>query len=97
MSPTRGKGLRHRAEAPRIACTFVEKGISCRKISASPTTSSAMDDLDFKGWNNADWNGVFADHHTEDVLVDWKGQEPTHGIHQHIEAMKAYVEIRGGR
>ena len=38
-----------------------------------------MDDLDFTGWNNADWNGVFADHHTEDVLVDWKGQPPTYG------------------
>ena len=33
-----------------------------------------MDDLDFIGWNNADWRGVFADHHTDDVLVDWKGQ-----------------------
>ena len=28
-----------------------------------------MDDLDFEGWNNADWDGVFADHHTEDVMV----------------------------
>ena len=26
-----------------------------------------MDDLDFTGWNNADWQGVFAHHHTEDV------------------------------
>ena len=23
-----------------------------------------MDDLDFVGWNNADWTGVFAHHHT---------------------------------
>ena len=29
-------------------------------------------------------------------LVDWKGQEPTHGIEQHIDAMKAYVESAGG-
>ncbi|MGH3293561.1 MAG: hypothetical protein ACRDP7_17320 [Trebonia sp.] len=29
-----------------------------------------MDDLDFTGWNNADWNGVFAHHHTKGVLVD---------------------------
>jgi len=29
-----------------------------------------MDDLDFVGWNNADWTGVFAHHHTDDVLVD---------------------------
>ena len=29
-----------------------------------------MDDLDFEGWNNADWHGVFAHHHTDDVLVD---------------------------
>ena len=26
----------------------------------------AMDDLDFIGWNNADWDGVFAHHHTDD-------------------------------
>ena len=57
-----------------------------------------MDDLDFVGWNNADWNGVFAHHHTADVLVDWKGQPQTHGIDQHIAAMKAYVEgVGGGR
>ena len=28
-----------------------------------------MDDLDFDGWNKADWNGVFAHHHTNDVWV----------------------------
>jgi hypothetical protein len=57
---------------------------------------SGMDDLDFIGWNNADWDGVFAEHHTDDVLVDWKEQAPTRGIQQHIEAMKAYVESAGG-
>lgn len=36
-----------------------------------------MDDLDFDGLNKADWSGMFAHHHTDDVLVDWKGQEPT--------------------
>jgi len=55
-----------------------------------------MDDLDFEGWNKADWNGVFAQHHTDDVLVDWKGQPPTHGVNEHIDAMKAYVEKSGG-
>ena len=55
-----------------------------------------MDELDFVGWNNADWTGVFAHHHTDDVLVDWQGQPPTHGIEEHIEAMKAYVEQIGG-
>lgn len=55
-----------------------------------------MDDLDFTGWNNADWNGVFARHHTDDVLVDWKGQKPTHGRQEHIDAMKAYVKSAGG-
>lgn len=55
-----------------------------------------MDDLDFIGWNGADWHGVFAHHHTEDVHVDWKGQEPTNGIGEHIDAMKAYVESAGG-
>ena len=38
-----------------------------------------MDDLDFVGWNTADWNGVFADHHTSDVLVDWKARSPRTG------------------
>ncbi len=55
-----------------------------------------MDELDFKGWNGADWQGVFAHYHTDDVLVDWKGQAPTHGIQEHIDAMKAYVESAGG-
>jgi hypothetical protein len=55
-----------------------------------------MDDLDFDGWNKADWNGVFADHHTSDTIVDWKGQPTTHGVQEHIDAMKAYVESAGG-
>ncbi len=60
------------------------------------TNLKGMDNLDFVGWNNADWNGVFAHHHTDDVSVDWKGQAPTRGIEQHIDAMKAYVESAGG-
>jgi hypothetical protein len=56
----------------------------------------SMNDLDFVGWNNADWNGVFARQHTDDVFVDFKGQAPTRGIRQHIEAMQAYVESVGG-
>jgi hypothetical protein len=55
-----------------------------------------MDDLDFTGWNGADWHGVFAAHHADDVLVDWKGQPVTHGIEEHIVAMKAYVDSAGG-
>jgi hypothetical protein len=55
-----------------------------------------MDDLDFDGWNKADWDGVFAHHHTDDVLVDWKGQEPTRGIAEHIAACKAFVDSVGG-
>jgi hypothetical protein len=55
-----------------------------------------MDDLDFTGWNNADWHGVFAHHHADDVYVDWKGQEPTRGIQEHIDAMKSYVDSAGG-
>jgi hypothetical protein len=56
-----------------------------------------MDDLDFTGCNNADWQGVFAHHHTDDMLVDWMGQEPTRGVQAHIDAMKAYVESVGGK
>jgi hypothetical protein len=60
------------------------------------TNLQGMDDLDFTGWNSADWHGVFARHHTYDVLVDWKGQPVTHGIEEHIAAMKAYVQSAGG-
>jgi hypothetical protein len=60
------------------------------------TNLQGMDDLDFTGWNSADWHGVFARHHTDDVLVDWKGQPVTHGIEEHIAAMKAYVQSAGG-
>jgi hypothetical protein len=56
----------------------------------------SMDELDFTGWNGADWEGAFARCHTEDVLVDVQGQPPTHGIREHIEAMKAFVESLGG-
>lgn len=55
-----------------------------------------MDELDFKGWNQADWQGVFAHLHTGDVLVDVHGQSQTHGIEEHIDAMKAFVETTGG-
>jgi len=55
-----------------------------------------MDDLDFVGWNNADWDGVFAHHHTDDVFVDMKGVGQTHGIEEHIDAMKAVTEMFGG-
>ena len=60
------------------------------------TNLKGMDDLDFIGWNNADWHGVFANHHTDDVYVDMKGIGPTKGLPAHIEAMKAYVESAGG-
>ena len=55
-----------------------------------------MDELDFKGWNNADWEGVFAHHHTSDVLVDVHGHPQTNGIQEHIDAMKALVQSTGG-
>jgi len=50
---------------------------------------AGIDELDFTGWNQADWNGVFARHHTSNVLVDIKGQKPTQGVQEHIDAMKA--------
>jgi hypothetical protein len=55
-----------------------------------------MDELDFKGWNGADWEGVFTHHHSDDVFVDVHGQPPTHGIREHIAAMRAFVESTGG-
>ena len=56
----------------------------------------SMDELDFTGWNHADWQGVFAHYHTDDVLVDVHGQTQTHGINDHIDAMKAFVDTTGG-
>jgi hypothetical protein len=56
----------------------------------------AMDDFDFEGSNNTDWQGVFAEQHTVDVYLDFKGQDPTRGIDEHIDAMKAFVESAGG-
>jgi len=41
-----------------------------------------MDELDFAGWNRADWEGVFTRYHTDDVLVYLHGQAPTHGFHE---------------
>lgn len=29
-------------------------------------------------------HGVFAAHHTDDVLADWKGQPVTNGVETHI-------------
>jgi len=55
-----------------------------------------MDELDFAGWNRADWEGVFTRYHTDDVLVDVHGQAPTHGIREHIQAMRAFVDSTGG-
>jgi hypothetical protein len=55
-----------------------------------------MGELDFVGWNNPDWTGVFAHYHTDGVNVDWQGQTQTHGIEEHIQAMKSYVEQSGG-
>jgi len=57
---------------------------------------NSMDDLDFKAWNRADWRGLFARYHTDDVLVDVHGQPSTHGIEEHIDAMKAMVQATGG-
>jgi len=55
-----------------------------------------MDELDLVGWNSADWHGVFAHYHTGDVRVDVHGQAQTHGIQEHIDAMRAFVEATGG-
>ena len=56
---------------------------------------AAMDRLDFEGWNKADWDGVFAHLHTDDVIVDVKGAETTRGLQEHIDAMKAWVGSTG--
>jgi hypothetical protein len=55
------------------------------------TNLESMDRLDFDGWNNADWQNVFSHFHTDDVHVDVKGSQPTDGLREHIDAMKAMV------
>jgi hypothetical protein len=65
----------------------IRQGSSTAPRSAAPPL--------FTGWNKADWE-VFARYHTDDVLVDFHGQPPTHGIGDHIDAMKAFIESTGG-
>ena len=55
----------------------------------------SMHELDFEAWNGADWDGRFTGLHTDDVLVRVHGQPTTHGIAEHIAAMKAFVEASG--
>lgn len=55
-----------------------------------------MEALDFRGWNTADWEGVFSEQHTADVVVQVHGQPPTEGLGAHIDAMKALVASTGG-
>ena len=56
-----------------------------------------MDELDFKGWNQADWHGAFTRTHSDDVYVEVHGQPPTRGIQEHIDAMQALVESTDGQ
>jgi hypothetical protein len=58
---------------------------------------SKMNDLDFRAWNKADWNGLFTDLHTDDVVVYFQGRLSTEGRPDHIDAMKALVEANGGQ
>jgi hypothetical protein len=55
-----------------------------------------MDHLDFTAWNTPDWD-LFRRLHTADVHVEVCGQEDTHGIDAHVDAMKSLVEQAGGR
>lgn len=55
-----------------------------------------MDNLDFVGYNHGDWHGEFARYHTDDVLVDMKGTPVTHGLEDHIAAMRGFIDGVGG-
>ena len=55
-----------------------------------------MDHLDFTAWNTPDWD-LFRRLHTADVHVEVSGQEDTHGIDAHVDAMKSLIEQAGGR
>ena len=39
---------------------------------------------------------VFAHYHADDVLVAIHGQPQTHGVQQHIDGVRAFVETTGG-
>jgi SnoaL-like protein len=56
----------------------------------------SMDHLDFTAWNTPDWD-LFRQLHTEDVHVEVSGQEVTHGINAHVDAMKSLIEQSGGQ
>jgi hypothetical protein len=52
-----------------------------------------MDELDFTGWNGADWNGVFAHYHTDDVLgrCSRAAADTRHsGAHRRHEGVRRY-------
>jgi len=55
-----------------------------------------MDHLDFTAWNTPDWD-LFRQLHTEDVHVQVSGQEVTHGIDAHVDAMKSLIEQAGAQ
>jgi hypothetical protein len=57
---------------------------------------NSMDDLDFQAWNGGEWHTKFADLHTDNVVVEVHGQPTTHGIEEHIDAMRALVDKANG-
>src|SRR3974390_1009213 len=56
----------------------------------------SMDELAFKAGDGPDCRGLFAPYHTDNGLAAGHGQQPTHGVEEHIGAMKALVEKAGG-
>jgi len=55
-----------------------------------------MDELDFTGWNGADWEGVFAHRHTDDVFVKVNGSSTPSQIPSDRFRIRR-VDLRGGR
>lgn len=57
-----------------------------------------MDDLDFTGWKEADWQarGLRGPPHRRRPR-GLEGQPVTNGVEEHIDAMEAYVEAATGR
>jgi hypothetical protein len=103
------KRLRHRVRSRSNSFANTEKprapecGVRNRPEEATVVADETaegnlqrMDELDFAGWNEADWEGVFTRCHAGDVVVDVHGEASTRGIREHVEAMKAFVESTGG-
>ncbi len=68
---------------PATVVTITAVPISPARATAFMATASAIDQLDFEGWNGPD-GALFRHLHTDDVTVEVMGQR-TKGLQAHLE------------